>query len=78
MAQRLRQIDGVSVRPVETNIVIFDLPEGCSPRDTSAALKDRGILLNAVNNQFMRAVTHYNVSRADCVEAVDALAEILV
>ena len=26
------QIDGVTVRPVETNIVIFDLPDGCSPR----------------------------------------------
>jgi threonine aldolase len=78
MAQRLRLIDGVTVRPVETNIVIFDLPHGCSPRDTSAALKDRGILMNAVNNQFMRAVTHFDVSRTDCIQAVDALAEILI
>ena len=28
LAQRLRRIEGVTVRPVETNIVIFDLPEG--------------------------------------------------
>ena len=28
LAQRLQQIDGVTVRSVETNIVIFDLPEG--------------------------------------------------
>jgi threonine aldolase len=67
----------VTVRPVETNIVIFDLPEGCSPRDASAALKERGILMNAVNNQFMRAVTHYDVSREQCTEAVDALTEVL-
>ena len=77
LAQRLQRIDGVTVRPVETNIVIFDLPEGCSPRDTSLALKERGILLNAVNNQFMRALTHYDVNREQCIEAVDALAEIL-
>jgi len=77
LAQRLQRIDGIAVRPVETNIVIFDLPEGCSPRDTSQALKERGILMNPVNNQFMRAVTHYDVSREKCIEAVDALAEIL-
>jgi threonine aldolase len=77
LAGRMQQIHGVTVRPVETNIVIFDLPEGCSPRDTSQALKVRGILMNPVNNQFMRAVTHYDVSRDQCLEAVDALAEIL-
>ena len=77
LAQRLGRIDGITVRPVETNIVIFDLPDGCSPRDTSQALKTRGILMNPVNNQFMRAVTHYDVSRDQCIEAVDALAEIL-
>jgi threonine aldolase len=77
LAQRLGRIDGVTVRPVETNIVIFDLPAGCSPRDTSQALKERGILMNPVNNQFMRAVTHYDVSRDHCIEAIDALAEIL-
>jgi len=77
LAQRLGRIDGVTVRPVETNIVIFDLPEGCSPRDTSLALKARGILMNPVNNQFMRAVTHYDVNREQCIEATDAIAEIL-
>jgi threonine aldolase len=77
IAQRLRRIAGVTVRPVETNIVIFDLPEHCSPAAVSAALKARGILMNPVNNQFMRAVTHYDVSRAQCVEAVDAITEIL-
>jgi len=77
MAERLSRIDGVSVRNVETNIVIFDLPVGCSHRDTAVELKNRGILMNPVNNQFMRAVTHYDVSREQCLEAVDALAEIL-
>ena len=75
LAQKLRQIDGVTVRPVETNIVIFDLPDGCSPRATSAFLKERGVLMNAVNNQFMRAVTHYDVDRQDCMAAVNAIRE---
>jgi threonine aldolase len=77
IAEKLARIDGVSVRPVQTNIVIFDLPPGCSPGEMSRALKDRGVLMNSVNNQFMRAVTHYDVSRAQCIEAVDALAEVL-
>lgn len=77
MRDRLLQFEGVQVRPVETNIVIFDLPAGVSPAQTAAALRERGVLMNAVNNRFMRAVTHYDVSPAQCAEAVDALAEVL-
>jgi threonine aldolase len=77
LARRLAQIDGVTVRPVETNIVIFDLPARRSPSATAAALKERGVLLNAVNGRFMRAVTHYDVSREDCAQAIGALEEII-
>ena len=77
LAERLRNIDGVTVRPVETNIVIFDLPEGVSLSATSQALRERGILINPVNNEFLRAVTHYDVSREQCIEAVDVLGGIL-
>ncbi len=77
LAQRLRRIDGVQVRPVETNIVIFDLPPGRLPRDTASALKTRGVLMNSVNDRFMRAVTHYDVNREQCVQAIDALEEVL-
>ena len=77
LAERFANIDGVTVRPVETNIVIFDLPHGVSPAAVSGALKQRGILMNPVNNEFMRAVTHYDVSRQQCIEAAEALAETL-
>jgi threonine aldolase len=77
LAQRLAKFDGVRVRPVATNIVIFYLPESHSPGVVSAALKARGILINAVNDQFMRALTHYDVSRQNCAEAMDALEEVL-
>jgi threonine aldolase len=77
LAKRLQVIDGVSVFPVETNIVIFDVSEtGLSPKEISAALKQRGVLMNGVNDKLMRAVTHYDVTREQCAEAIDALEEV--
>jgi threonine aldolase len=77
LAKKLTDLDGITVRPVETNIVIFDLPAGHSPRATAVALKERGVLINAVNDEFMRAVTHYDVSREDCIDAIGAIEEVL-
>jgi len=78
IAGRLRLIPGIEVFPVETNIVVFDVSAtGRSPRDISAALKERGVLINGVNERLMRAVTHYDVSASDCSEAIDTLEESL-
>jgi len=77
LAQKLAAIESVRVNPVETNIVIFHLPAGVSPRETSDALRARGVLMNPVNNTFMRALTHYDVTRAQCLEAACALDEVL-
>jgi threonine aldolase len=77
LAARLRQIEGVTVRPVETNIVVFDLPPAIQPRAVAAALKERGVLINPVNDQFMRALTHYDITRKDCADAIDALEEVI-
>ena len=77
LAERLRKIEGVRVNPVETNIVIFHLPAGVSPKETSDALKARGVLLNPVNNAFMRALTHYDVNAEQCITAAEALEEVL-
>jgi threonine aldolase len=77
LAGRLQAIDGIQVFPVETNIVIFDVSEtGLSPKEISAALKQRGILMNGVNDKLMRAVTHYDVTKQLCAEAIDALEEV--
>jgi threonine aldolase len=78
LAERLRRIDGIDVNPVETNIVIFD-PAGTAhePRHIGEALLARGVLMNPVNNRVMRAVTHYDVTRDDCLEAAGALEELL-
>jgi threonine aldolase len=78
IAERLRAMNGIEVYPVETNIVIFDVSATRrTPREISAALKDRGILLNGVTDRIMRAVTHYDVTREQCATAMDALADSL-
>ncbi|HWD98873.1 MAG TPA: GntG family PLP-dependent aldolase [Bryobacteraceae bacterium] len=78
LASRLGEIDGVRTFPVETNIVIFDVSgTGFTPREISAALKERRVLMNGVNDRLMRAVTHHDVTRTQCEEAMDATAEIL-
>src|ERR1041385_3902141 len=66
LAESLAIIPGISMDPatVETNIVVFDVSgTGLKPSEISGRLKAEGILLNAINDRQMRAVTHYDVSR---------------
>jgi threonine aldolase len=61
---------------VATNIVIFDVGgTGSTSAEISARLKRRGVLINGVNELLMRAVTHYDVDRAACAEALKAFAD---
>jgi threonine aldolase len=78
LAESLSRIPGVKVDPakVMTNIVIFDVSEtGVAPAEVSLRLKQRGVLMNAINDRCVRAVTHYDVDRAQCALAADAVAE---
>jgi threonine aldolase len=80
LAEGLARIGGVLIDPrrVATNIVVFDVAEtGVAPREISARLKQRGVLINAINDRQMRAVTHYDVDRALCAQALDALSDAL-
>jgi threonine aldolase len=80
LAEEFAKLPGISIDPrkVVTNIVIFDVGgTSLTPADLSARLKERGVLLNGVNARQMRAVTHYDVSRAYCERAVEALAEVV-
>jgi threonine aldolase len=61
---------------VETNIVIFNLRGG----DAAAlvrALKGEGVLASAIGPHQVRLVTHYDVSREDCVRAGEAIKRLL-
>ena len=78
LAEALSKLPGVKVDPakVMTNIVIFDVSEtGVAPAEISTRLKQRGVLMNAINDRCVRAVTHYDVDRAQCALAADAVAE---
>ncbi len=76
LANELSKIPGVRLDPekVQTNIVIFDIGEsGIVSSELSRSLRANGVLMNGVTATTMRAVTHYDVSRSDCEQAVDVL-----
>jgi threonine aldolase len=78
LAEGLARIPGIQVDAglVDTNIVVFDISAtGLVPADVSAHLRGRGVLMNAINQRCLRAVTHYDVDRAQCAQAVAAVAE---
>jgi threonine aldolase len=79
LAERLAGMPGISIDAarVETNIVIFDCSgTGLSGADFSRALRERGVVANAVGPQQVRLVTHYDVSRAECETALGAIEDI--
>ena len=64
---------------VQTNIVVFHLPAAI-PIDAptlSAQARTRGVLVNAFGPRTVRAVTHLDVTRAQCERAAAVLAQIL-
>jgi len=78
LADGLSRILGVAIDPqrVATNIIVFDVSgTGRTGPEISRRLKERGVLINAINERLMRAVTHYDVDRAACTEALAKLAE---
>jgi threonine aldolase len=58
----------------ETNIVIFDIAKtGLAAEEFVARVKERGVLISGIGGTRVRAVTHYDVSRADCERAAEAI-----
>jgi threonine aldolase len=80
LAERLAEVPGVRVDPaaVQTNIFVIDVSgTGLVSGEVSARLKARGVLINGINAQLMRVVTHCDVTRADCERAFAVFREIL-
>jgi threonine aldolase len=78
LADSLSRIRGIQLDPakVVTNIVVFNISgTGLVSGELSSRLKQRGILINGINDREMRAVTHYDVNRAACEQAIQAMAE---
>jgi len=73
LARGLAEIPGISVEPVETNILFFDV----SGLGTTAAafceqLLEQGVRMVPVGRTRIRAVTHLDVNRSDIEYAVEA------
>ncbi len=69
----------LDLRTVQTNIVVFHLPPAL-PMDAptlSALARERGVLVNAFGPRTLRAVTHLDVDRAQCLRAADVLVALL-
>lgn len=79
LASRLAELPGIVGDPadVQTNIVIFDIAgTGLAPAEFSRQLQARGVLMNGVSATAVRAVTHGDVSRAECEAALAVIEEI--
>jgi len=80
LAEGLARIPGIRIDPqkVATNIVVFDVSgTRLAPAALSVQLKQRGVLMNAINDRQVRAVTHYDATREDCAQALEAIAEVV-
>jgi threonine aldolase len=78
IGERLAGTAGVAIDldALETNILVFSLRDGAPDAATVVArAAERGVQVLAFGPRTIRAVTHLDVSRADCELAADALAE---
>jgi threonine aldolase len=80
LAERLAGLRGVTLdlETVQSNIVIFRMEEGAPDAATVVTrAQELGVLVSAFGVRTVRAVTHRDVSRADCELAADRLAPVL-
>jgi threonine aldolase len=79
LAQGLAKIPGIQIDPktVQTNIVIFDVSRAkLGAPQFVEKLNQRKVLTGAVDKTRIRVVTHRDVSRADCEQAVRVIGEV--
>ncbi len=77
IAQIVASAKGVKVDPtkVETNIMLFEVGSFDGVSKAITDLKEKGVLISRGNNTSLRAVTHLDVSKADCEKAGNIIAE---
>jgi threonine aldolase len=77
IADAVRTVPGFTLVPpvVETNLVWFDVDrtKHGSPQEVTAKLRANGVLMSALGEKTVRAVTHLNVTRDDCERAAAAV-----
>ncbi|MFO1055447.1 MAG: GntG family PLP-dependent aldolase [Dongiaceae bacterium] len=80
LAERLSQAQAIELdlATVQTNIVIFRTPPGApDAAAVVAAARAEGVLVSAFAQRTVRAVTHLDVTREQCLRAAEVLAAIL-
>ncbi len=79
LAEALAKFDHVVLEPaaVQTNIVMFELAPGAPDSTTLVSwAREHGVLLNAFGPRLVRAVTHLDVSAAQCAQAARVVGSI--
>lgn len=79
LAEGLAQIPGIKIDPakVHTNILICDISgTGTTSSELSQKLAARNVRANGVGPQLIRFVTHLDVSREQCTEALEIVRDI--
>jgi len=79
LADGLSRIPGMKIDPakVQTNILICDTADtGMTGAELSARLVKRGVLASAFGPYIIRFVTHLDVSREQCEQALNVIASI--
>ena len=76
LAEAVEATGGLSLEsgPVETNLVWIEVdPSLGTAAEVVAHLRARGVLVSALGPQVVRACTHLDVSREDCLRAAEAI-----
>ena len=79
LAGELAKIPGIALDParVATNIVVFNVARtGKTSAEISRGLAERSVLINGIDPENMRLVTHMDVDRAACGRALEALRQV--
>lgn len=79
LAEGLAQIPGIGIDPakVRTNIVVFDVTAtGMSSTELLRRLRERNVIGSVINESLVRMLTHMDVNRSDCEQAIETVRQI--
>lgn len=78
-AENLAMIRGISIDPdkIETNIVIFELPELFDPTDFLNKCSEKGLRTVPFGGRSIRAVFHFQVDRAATEKALEIINDVM-
>jgi threonine aldolase len=74
LVKGLAQIEGITIEPVETNLIFFDVSGlGITAEAFNARLMEHGLRVSTLGDTRARAVTHLDVTRSQVEEALQIM-----